>query len=427
MRKRSNARRQPDTNGVPENPFSIFNEGPGNPSLRKEYLFQRREDFVCLIEPVWYEFGWELKCARTAEQVRQAFQKIAENVNSGRLMPILRITSEPATKATIESTRRMHDLSVEKSRSLANTYQAQLQTYEECQRSNHVLSNEFKEELEKDLKRRKENIRAIKIAISTQKGNIRKAQLQREGKPSESEPDLPTLERALNSLQCDLAADEDVCRSLEKRIRSITKEVRRVVAEETVRQKGKLNSLEQESRKADLESRKLETTLLDQEAFFFRSQLLDFIKKADYEFTPRNVANALAGLPYITSRRSAELCSATKSDIAPSSSYEVLMFIASAWKRYDASGNLTVTQWLKLQISDLPRYKIIEGKKIENHFRAHLAGQWFFMKRALDRSRRSRQPPGFVPFVITREFLRLLANPESPADSILAANNKITD
>jgi hypothetical protein len=80
-RKRSNVRRQAKTFEVPENPFSIFNEGPGNPSLRKDHLFQRREDFVCLIEPVWYEFGWELKCARTAEQVRQAFQKIAENVN----------------------------------------------------------------------------------------------------------------------------------------------------------------------------------------------------------------------------------------------------------------------------------------------------------------------------------------------------------
>jgi len=425
--QRSNDHQQADSIGVPDNPFSIFKEGPGNPSLREDYLFQRREDFVCLIEPVWYQFGWELKCARTAEQVHQAFQKIAENINPGRLMPMLRATSEPATKATIETTRRIYDPSVEKSRASASAYQAQLQIYEECQRSSHGLSEEFKEGLEKDLERRRKNIRAIKIAISTQKSNIRKAQLQKERKPSESEPDLPALERALNGLQSDLAADEDVCRSLEKRIQLITKEARRVVAEETARQKGKLDSLEQESRKADLECRKLETRLLDQEAFFFRSQLLDFINKADYECTPRNVANAIAGLPYITSRRSAELCSEMKSEIAIAHSYEVLIFIKSAWERYYKSANLTATDWFKLQITDLLRYKIIKGKKIENHFRTYLAGNWFFLKRVLERFQGSKPPPGFLPYATTREFLRQVTHPESPADSILAANNKITD
>ncbi len=426
-RRPRNSTRQADTSGTLDNPFSIFNEGPGNPSLRKDYLLQRRDDFICLLEPVWYEFGWELKCARTSEQVRQAFQKLAENVNSSRLMPMLRATAEPATKATIESTRRMYALCVEKSRSLSTRHQAQLQIFEECQRSNHVLSNAFKEALERDLMGRKENIRAIKIAISTQRGNIRKAQLQRNAKPSESEPKVPALESALNSLQRDLAADEDVCRNLEKRIRSITKESRRVIAEETVRQKGKLDSLEQELRKADLECRKFETTLLDQEAFFFRSQLLDFIKKVDYEFTPRNVANALAGLPYITSRRSAELCSTMKSKIALSGSYELLMFISSVWKRYDTSANLTVTEWFKLKIIELPRYRIINKKKMDNYFRTNLAGKWFFLRRALVIFQRSKLPPGFVPYAITREFLRQSVNPESPADSILAATNKITD
>ena len=426
-RKRSNAHCQTKGIEVPENPFLIFNEGPGNPSLRKDYLFQRRESFICLIEPHWYEFGWELKCARTDEQVRQAFEKMAAKVNAHPLTPILRVASEPATKASIESVRKLHVQAVKKSNSLMLAYQAQVQTYEGCNRLTHALSEEFKAELEKDLARRKQNIRATKIAISNQRGKILKAQLQKKGKLSEAEADLPALERSLKRIHDDLAADEDACRSLEKQIRSITKEDRKVVAEETVRQKRKLDSLERESREADLECRKLETTLLDREAFFFRNQLLDFIRKSDYEFTPGNVANALAGLPYITSRRSGELCSRMKSDVALSSSYEVLIFVASTWKRYDESANLKMTEWFKVKISDLPRYKVIEGKKIENHFRAYLAGHWFFLKRALERSQGSKLPPGFVPYAITREFLRQLTNPESPVDSILAANNKITD
>ncbi len=427
-RKQSNARHRAKTIGVPENPFSIFNEGPGNPSLRKSYLFQRREAFICLVEPLWYEFGWELKCAPTAEQVRQAFQIMAEKVNPGPLAPILRVTSEPATKASIESIRAMHALAVEKSRSLANAYQAQIRTYEDCQRSTYVLSEDFKTELEKDLARRKQNIRAIKINISNQKmDKIRRTRLQKGGKSSASEPGLPILERELKRFEDDRVADEDVCRILDKQIESITEEGRRIVAEEAVRLKESLDSLEQESRKADLEFRELETKLLNQEAFFFRSQLLEFKQKADFEFTPRNVANALAGLPYITTRRSAELCSMMKSENALSRSYELLMFIASVWKRLDRKGNLTVIKWFKLQIRKLPKYKIIKRRKTENDFRTFLAGKWFFLKRVLEHYQRSKLPPGFVPYAITREFLRQSLNPESPADSILAENNKITD
>jgi hypothetical protein len=426
-RKRSNARHQVKTIEIPDSPFSIFNKGPGNPSLRKDYLLQRREDFVCLLEPAWHEFGWELKCARTVEQVHQAFQLMAAHMNPGRLAPIFRGTCEPATKASIESARAMYVMALEKSRSLADAHQAQFQIYRECQGAGFTLSEDFEKGLKEDLARRKENIRTIQINISNQKGMIRKAQLQQGDESSATKLNLPALKQELKRFEDDRAADEDVCRSLKKRIGSITPEAWRVVSQETERQKRKLDSLEQESRKADLEYHRLETILLDQEAFFFRSQLLDFRRKADYEFTPRNVANALAGLPYITSRRSAELCSAMKSEIALSGNYELLIFISSIWKRYNKGANLTVIDWFKLKIRELPKHKIIKRKKMENFFRTNLAEKWFFLQRVLENFQRSKLPPGFVPYAIIREFLRQSVNPESPADSILAANNKITD
>ena len=426
-RKRSNTRRQAKIIEAPENPFLIFNEGPGNPSLRLSYLFQRRESFICLIEPVWHEFGWELKCARTVEQVHQAFQLMAAHMNPGLLAPILRVTSEPATKASIESARAMHVLAVEKSSSLADAHQAQFQIYQKCQGTAFTLSEDFEKGLKEDLARRKLNIRAIKIEISNQKGKIRNVQLQQGEKSSAAKLNIPSLEQELKRFEDDLAADEDVCLSLKKRIGTITKEARKVVSEETERQKRKLDSLEQESRKADLERRKLETILLDQEAFFFRSQLLDFRQNADYEFTPRNVANALAGLPYITSRRSAELCSGIESKIAPSLNYDVLKFIASVWNRREKRVNVSIIEWFKLQIRQLPKTKIFKGKKKEYYFRTWLAERWYFLRLALERLQGSKLHPRAGPYAITREFRRLSLNPESPADSILAENNKITD
>jgi hypothetical protein len=211
-RKRSNAHHQAKIIEVPDNPFSIFNEGPGNPSLRKSYLFQRRESFICLIEPVWHEFGWELKCARTVEQVHQAFQLMAAHINPGPLAPILRGTSEPATKASIESIRAMYVMALKKSRLLADAHQEQFRIYQECQGAAFTLSEDFEKGLKEDLARRKETIRTIKIHISNQKGKIRKAQLQQGDESSATKLNLPTLEQELKRFEYDRAADEDVLR-----------------------------------------------------------------------------------------------------------------------------------------------------------------------------------------------------------------------
>jgi hypothetical protein len=424
---RSKFPEQAHTIAVPENPFSIFNEGPGKPSLRKSYLFQRREAFICLIEPLWHEFGWELKCARTDEQVRQAFHKMAEKVNPGPLAIILRSTSEVATKASIETTRTMLAQVVEKQRSIADAHQVQLRAYQDSARVAFLLSEDFKKQLGNDLMKRKQNARAIKIHISEQKGKIRRAQLQQERDKSELELDLPTLARELQQFEDDLAADENVCRQLEERIASIKGKGHKVVADETFRRKEALDSLEQELKTADLAYRELETKLLNQEAFFFRSQILEFKKDGDYAFTPRNLASALAGLPYITSRRSAELCSGLKSNIALSGNYELLAFIGSVWNRRAKRTNLSLIGWFKKQIRQLPKSKIIEREKRQNDLRTSLAERWFFLMRALERLQGSKLHPRAMPYAITKEFLRQSLNPETPADSILAEINKIMD
>jgi hypothetical protein len=426
-RNRSKFPEQAQTIAVPENPLSIFNEGPGKPSLRKSYLFHRRESFICLIEPLWHEFGWELKCARTDEQVRQAFQKMAEKVNPGPLAPILRITSEAATKASIESTRTMRAQAVEKHRSIADAHQVQLRAYQDSAREAFLLSEDFKKQLRDDLMKREQNVRAIKIHISEQKGKIRKAQLQKKRDKSGLALDLPTLARELQQFENNLVADENVCRQLDERIASIREKDHKVVADETFRRKEALDSLEQELKTADLAYRELETKLLNQEAFFFRSQIIEFKKEADYAFTPRNLANALAGLPYITSRRSAELCSRLKSNIALSGNYEVLTFIGSVWNRRGKRANLSLIDWFNQQIRQLPKSKIIEGEKRRNDLRTSLAERWFFLMRALERLQGSKLHPRALPYAITKEFRRQSLNPETPADSILAENYKITD
>jgi len=316
---------------------------------------------------------------------------------------------------------------VEKQRLIADAHQVQLRAYQDSAREAFLLSEDFKKQLRDDLMKREQNVRAIKIHISEQKGKIRKAQLQQKRDKSGLALDLPTLARELQQFENDLVADENVCRQLEERIASIREKDHKVLADETFRRKEALDSLEQELKTADLAYRELETKLLNQEAFFFRSQIIEFKKEKDYAFTPRNLANALAGLPYITSRRSAELCSRLKSNIALSGNYEVLTFMGSVWNRRGKRANQSVIDWFKKQIKKLPKSKIIEGEKRRNDLRTSLAERWFFLIRALERLQGSKLHPRAMPNAITKEFLRRSLNPETPADSILAVNYKITD
>lgn len=56
------------------------------------------------------------------------------------------------------------------------------------------------------------------------------------------------------------------------------------------------------------QEKELEILIRDGEAHFARNELLDFCRSKRYRLTPLDVANALAGLPFIGWRRSADRC-----------------------------------------------------------------------------------------------------------------------
>jgi len=56
------------------------------------------------------------------------------------------------------------------------------------------------------------------------------------------------------------------------------------------------------------QEKELEILIKDGEAYFARTELFDFCRSKRYRLTPLDVANALAGLPFIGWRRSADRC-----------------------------------------------------------------------------------------------------------------------
>ena len=62
------------------------------------------------------------------------------------------------------------------------------------------------------------------------------------------------------------------------------------------------------------QEKSLEILIRDGEAYFARNEFFDFCQSKRYRLTPLDVANALAGLPFIGWRRSVDRCRKWKED-----------------------------------------------------------------------------------------------------------------
>jgi hypothetical protein len=429
-RKRIKRGSKQDSHALEDNPFSIFKEGPGKPSPRDAYLFHQRESLIWPIETYWADVGWALACARTPEDIRTAFGLIAQNTNTNSLAPIFRDGSAPSTVESIRQVRKQVGEAVENERSQDDLYQTALHSYQDAERSAFKLSEEHKKQLQNELVRRRKNIREIRIQISIRKGQIRKLNLQKQNETEPSidaaKPGLAALEDALRTLQHEREADERVCEALMKQINLITPEHEMLTAKRAAHRKVLLDTAEQRLNEARRVTRELVSKLEDQEAFFFRTQVLAFIKQRRYAVTPRSLANAIAGLPYMTARHSAERCAGLKSEIAELRNYTTLIFVTSAWNRRGQRGNLRPVEWYEREIKKLPKFRIIAKRRIPNGFRAYLCEGWYYLKRAITETRRLKLDPRAMPYAITASFLKSVSGTQNPVETAQAEAAQIT-
>jgi hypothetical protein len=419
-----------NSRALEDNPFSILREGPGKPSPHDDYLFRQRESLIWPIETYWAEVGWALACARTPDDIRKAFALIAQNTNISSLAPILRERSEPSTVESIQQVRKQVGEAVENERSLDDLYQTTLHSYQDAERGPFTLSEEHKKQLQNELVRRRRNIREIRIQISIQKGQIRKMRLQKQNETQPSidaaKPDLAALESGLGTLQAECEADKRVCDALTKQIDLITPEHGKFAAKQAAHRKVLLDTAEQRWNEARRTTRELVSKLEDQEAFFFRTQILAFIKERRYAFTPRSLANAIAGLPYMTARHSAERCNGLKSKIAVLRNYSTLMFIASTWNRRGQRGNLRLVEWFEQEIKKMHKFRVIAKRKIPNDLRVYLCKGWYYLREAIRELTQSKLDPRAMPYAITVRFLRSISSIEDPVEIARAEEAQIT-
>jgi len=181
--------------------------------------------------------------------------------------------------------------------------------------------------------------------------------------------------------------------------------------------------------------KRMERDVVDKEAGFCQSELVDFIVRKKYARNPLGLANAMAGLPDMAWETSRERCSRIK--VEPNFHYQVFLTISAISKRRERYSELPMVELFRQEILKLPRVKLVrisgllakekgtDRIKLPNNIRSYLIENWPYLKAAITQVETLNSHPRRVPFLILATFARNLEKPRTPQDLVRADMDKI--
>jgi hypothetical protein len=212
------------------------------------------------------------------------------------------------------------------------------------------------------------------------------------------------LERELRLLEERLRQADNAIALLARNKEELPPDVKELRAAQRERARS-FKSVKTKADKHISEVRRRETKCRDVEASAAQRELLAFIASQKYEFDPKNLANAVAGLPRIGWQRSHKRCSATKSGLWPHRSFKVFRLIQDASR--DRMEDFTDA--LAHELRSLPTR---DGFQID--FKQSLCKNWWFFKRAIaDGAQADSESRAYRVFAT---YQRYVAQPRSNED-----------
>jgi hypothetical protein len=189
------------------------------------------------------------------------------------------------------------------------------------------------------------------------------------------------------------------------------------------------------------EQRAIEKKLDQIEAGFAQDELLMFIDKrfikGKYARNPRNLADAMAGLPYtqgvyfMGAWQSYARCS--KLFCPPHHQFQVFETIQSIWKKSQKS-KMPPVEFFYQEITALPKTVTVEtvdpptknepANKTENSVRSYLLCYWPIWSLAIKKSLESPVERDRMPFLICANFKKVQSDPKTSVLLVLDATEK---
>jgi hypothetical protein len=184
--------------------------------------------------------------------------------------------------------------------------------------------------------------------------------------------------------------------------------------------KGRLLQLKEDLRRAENELPQFDQQKRDQEAYWYCSQLLDFLHgKRRNAVKPLNLANALAGLPEMGWRESDARCSKMhRSSPCVGLSYRIVELVSRMWRRRPRDSQDPPIEFFRAQIRKLP--------KKDDGISGVVCRAWRDFRLAIEECWKESESEEFMPYAITSTFLRNHARSKTSAERILAEREMLS-
>jgi len=177
-----------------------------------------------------------------------------------------------------------------------------------------------------------------------------------------------------------------------------------------------LQRSEDDLRKLQMEQEALNRKVSDEEAFVFRSELLDFLHSGRYAVTPQNLADATAGLPWMRWRQSFVRCSRMPSN-QPMPTYLAFEALAELWDGRPQEIERGPVEFFRSEILNLPKKKF-------RYARQFLGENWRDLRLAVEECCSPKHQDASIPFLLTSALMRNVRRQKDAAERILAEHER---
>jgi hypothetical protein len=225
-----------------------------------------------------------------------------------------------------------------------------------------------------------------------------------------------TLQAEIHHVRAKLTEIERSVWEIEGALRIAAPEHTNTIQEGITQRQQVLVQVQGDVNRLTMEENGLDKKSLDQEAYVYASELLDFLQSGRYAVNPQSVASALAGLPTMRWRQSHLRCSRMPLQ-QPRLQFEILEVILKLWKWRKGESKESLIEFFRAQLPKLPR-------KL-GYSRDFLLENWRDLRLAIEECLNSKHEDGEAPYVLTSIFMRNTGNQKSPLERMLAEQEKL--
>lgn len=229
------------------------------------------------------------------------------------------------------------------------------------------------------------------------------------------------LRYELQDMQREYPGLQRACAEAANAVKQADKKDKATFRNERRRRRRKLRQHEKTFAAKQRESVSLEDQLRNGEMYLYCSELLSFLRsegKRKRALTPLNLANALAGLPYMRWRQSETRCSKMSADSFAQHPYVVFRLVERLFLRIGAKRDKSLTDRFREELLSLP--------KKEAYPRDSICQQWRDFRLAVEEVLKTQDQEGFIPYAITSAYLRNVSRPKTSLDNIRDSREKLS-